>query len=339
MPAFFLDSPIAAPNQAIFLYQHHTSVPHLQIIPDFTSTIPALAYSMSLETSSLYSLARSKMHSSTGSRDSLHRWVLLKNSILQPSPLSASTSTTDLPACSRPYSDDLEDDDDEPDVEITSYDPSSDSFMFPDAGRFVNNRNTESFNSEAEWLDSLLESLGDDDDDEFSAEQEPSATTLPEEDEMLSPIGSPMSSSDDLPNQPSYYPQHISVSYAVSYPVYHSVSPYAFDPSFGSPSSFSSPLDQPLPYHNLDHLEELPVPEAIEDTSDDESDSLTTPSTSHTSSGSPPVDTNPLRQSRLRHTSPHVFGNKADPSYPPFDLDPLPFPVHHHQTYNSYDDC
>ena len=86
--------------------------------------------------------------------------------------------------------------------------------MFPDAGKLVG-PTTDVNGSESEWLDSLLETLGDEDEDDYAVEQEAQSSTLlttDEEDDdsiFFSPSSSPMSSSDDLPNlptQPSFYP-------------------------------------------------------------------------------------------------------------------------------------
>lgn len=284
---------------------------------------------------SLHSLARSKLHLSTSSKDSssLHRWVLIKNSIVNSTP--------------RPVLPDKHNDEDDDDDEVLD---SVDSFMFPDAGKLVSESTSEeAMASEVQWLDSLLQTLGDDDDDDdLNIDLEQNVSTLPtDEDEfpLYSPVVSPMSSSDDLPSQ-SYFPTSpISVSYPVPYPPHHPplIHAYHFDTTFEPleplVSSFSAPYEDPLPYHDLDDMED--VPEAIEDTSDDESDALTTPSLGRSSSSLtldpasvplPPAG----RSSRLRHSNPRVYID-VDDHYFCFEMDPLPFPDEHLAT--SYDQC
>ncbi|KAJ7063146.1 hypothetical protein C8F01DRAFT_59112 [Mycena amicta] len=105
-------------------------------------------------TSNLFALARSKLSADSKDSFSLHRWVLLKNSIIQPLPSSAQTVSPTPPP-----------DDDDGDYE-------SDAFMFPDGGKLMEGISSEAAASEAAWLDSLLETLGEDDvsveDDESS---------------------------------------------------------------------------------------------------------------------------------------------------------------------------
>ena len=289
---------------------------------------------------SLYSLARSKLHLSTSSKDStsLHRWVLIKNSIVN------SLSSTTPPTL--PNNDSVDEDDDDADEVLDSVEVSN-SFMFPDAGMLVTESTTEEAKaSEAQWLDSLLETLGDDDDDDFGVDSEHNVSTLPaDEDEfpLYSPVVSPMSSSDDLPSE-SYYPtSSISVPYSpYPPPLIHA---YDFDPTFEPleplVSSFSAPYEDPLPYHNLDNLED--VPDAIEDTSDDESDAPTTPSLGRSSSSLtldpasvplPPAE----RSSRLRHSDPRVYID-VDDQYFCFHMDPLPFPDEHFTTSYNHNQC
>jgi hypothetical protein len=120
------------------------------------------------ESANLFSLARSKLHLSVGGKDSvsLHRWVLLKNSIIHSSSASCAVAN-DLPDASPTYplDDGEEDEADEVLEEV-------DSFMFPDAGKLVGGRAADVNASEAEWLDSLLERLGDDDDYEFTTDSD-----------------------------------------------------------------------------------------------------------------------------------------------------------------------
>ncbi|KAG5635899.1 hypothetical protein H0H81_009724 [Sphagnurus paluster] len=289
------------------------------------------------DTPNLFTMARSKLHVSVGGRDSysLHRWVLLKNSIVSSSPC--------IPT-SPPVSDVSSPDDDADDTEEL------DSFMFPDAGKFVSGNPTDGDNaSEAQWLDSLLETLGDDDEYDFAAESDHSISTPVDEDDepfLMSPMGSPMSSSDDLPSQSACYPHPITVSYSYPYPV-----PYppfhpplikfdaAFDSSF---SSLPAPYDDPLPYHDLSDAEQLSdsVPDAIEDTSDDESDTLLTPSLGRSSASitlaDPASIALPADRSKPRVPLPHVRVASDDVYFSPFD--PLPFPDDHH-TYSNHQEC
>ncbi|KAJ3845230.1 hypothetical protein EV361DRAFT_1036608 [Lentinula raphanica] len=269
----------------------------------------------SSSSSSLSSLAHSKLH-----KCSLHRWVLLKNSLIR-----ADTTQTNDPSDAGQT--EVEDE------EINTED--SDSFMFPDAGKLVDRSGRDS-SSEAEWLDSLLETLADDDDDDFSVEGGSILQVDDEYDQMLSPLPSPMSSSDDLTNE-SYLASSFSYPYLVPYP--------PFQPpliNFES-SSPTSPYIDPLPYYELDDDgADLPVPDAIEDTSDDESDSPLTPSI-QSSSSLTLIDpaTIPLPADRPRigsRASPHIYIDSDDSSFYPYELDfdPLPFPDDLRSPYNMY---
>lgn len=231
---------------------------------------------MPIDCSTLFSLARSKLQLSVSNKDncSLHRWVLLKNSIN--SPTLSSSASSDLPDAHHTYS---EDDDDEVLGSVTAH-----TYMFPDAGKFAESQ-PEAQTSEAQWLDSLLETLGDDDDDYFGADSDPqiSSTSEDEDEQLFSPSASPMSSSDELPHmQPSYFP------YSVPYPSYPpslvSSSHSSFDSSI---SSLPPPYEDPLPYCDSDDVDDLAVPDTIEDTSDDESEAPQTPSLGR-STTSPP---------------------------------------------------
>ncbi|KDR81836.1 hypothetical protein GALMADRAFT_240084 [Galerina marginata CBS 339.88] len=305
---------------------------------------------MSSDSSNLSVLARSKLHLSISGKDScsLHRWVLLKNSILHSPSQSSCTLPPTQPELNSAYSNDDGEDDDEPEEVLGSVE--TDAFMFPDAGQLVGRSATSGAQcSEAQWLDSLLETLGDDeDDDDFSVDNSHSA--LPVDDDefpLYSPIGSPMSSSDDLPNQSAYYPSSISVSYPVPYPPYQPslIHAYNFDSSFDSLlPSVSEPYEDPLPYHDMDEVDYLPVPDAIEDTSDDESDAPTTPSLGRSSSSLSLVDAAsiplPPERSRLRHANPRVYIDSNDSYFYSFE-DPLPFPDDrlHTPSYNHYQAC
>lgn len=258
------------------------------------------------------SLARSKLH-----QCNLHRWVLLKNSIIRAVPLTASnpsfTDKTDAGLAQTEVEDE----------EATAED--TDSFMFPDAGNLVDGSGEENA-SEAQWLDSLLEILGDDDEDDFSLDSGSTLQADDEYDQMLSPLPSPMSSSDDLLNQ-SYLSPSFSYPYLAPYPPFHPplISSYHLDSTFVSPSYVD-----PLPYYELDDVADLPVPDAIEDTSDDESDSPLTPSVQSSSSLT--------LANRTNIPSPHVFIDSDDSSFYPYEVDPdpLPFSNHFRAPYNLY---
>lgn len=323
----------------------------------------------STQPTNLFSLARSKLHFSVGSKDncSLHRWVLLKNSIIRSTP-SIATATTTADSGSNivnsVYSVDGGDYDDEEEEE----EEEEDSFMFPDAQKFADVQESHHNTSESEWLDSLLETLGsDDDDDEFTAH----TPADDDEDHALSPSISPFSSSDDLSNphsqSPYYPPPTVPVSYSypylVPYPPFHPplVHSYHVDHDVDDyASSLTSPLSIPLPppptyddplpypYHHLDDVEDLSVPDAIEDTSDDESDVPPTPSLIHSpcseSALSLVVDpaSIPLpgdHRRRRQGPSPQVYIGTDDSYFHPFEFDPLPFHDDLHHTYNTYQEC
>jgi hypothetical protein len=307
---------------------------------------------MSSESPNLSLLARSKLHLSISGKDScsLHRWVLLKNSIVRsPSQNHSTYTTTSQPEVNSAFNnDDGEEDDDA--EEVLGF-VGTDAFMFPDAGQLVSapaSSGTQS--SEAQWLDSLLETLGDDDDDDdFHPDSDHQNSSLAVDDDefpLYSPSVSPMSSSDSLHHQPAYFPSSVSVPYPVPYPPYQSPFLHAFPFDSSLPSLVSSvpaPYEVPLPYHDEDDLENLQVPDAIEDTSDDESDAPTTPSLGRSSSSLSLVDAAsiplPPDRSRLRHASPRVY-NSDDSYFYSLDIDPLPFPVEQfHTSYNHYQQC
>jgi len=324
-------------------------------IPTSASTVPVPHHRptqiMSCDSTNLSSLARSKLHLSISGKDncSLHRWVLLKNSILHsPSQQHNTFATTQLEVNSAFNNDEGEDDDDA--EEVLGFVGTDDAFMFPDAGQLVSApASSGAKSSEAQWLDSLLETLGDDDDDEdFHPDSDHQNSPLPvDEDEfpLYSPIVSPMSS-DDFHHQPAYFSSSISVPYPVPYPPYQSslLHAYPFDSTFPSiVSSVPIPYEVPLPYHDEDDLEDLQVPDAIEDTSDDESDAPTTPSLGRSSSSLSLVDAAsiplPPDRSRLRYSSPRVY-NSDDSYIYSLEIDPLPFPDGHlHTSYNHYQEC
>lgn len=274
---------------------------------------------MSTESNSLFSLARNKLQSVVGGgvkdSSSLHRWVLLKNSIIR------SHVETDTP---NQASDEAEADSVyRQDEEI--YEVDQDAFMFPDPHSSCDKSPTAG-SDENQWLDSVLEGLEDDEDDYFKADASTSALPTTDEDtEPLSPLYSPMSSSDDLAEQPAYY------AYPLPYPPFRSPISSAWSPLEDSIDSIlpSTPTlyDNPLPYLDVDELEDSSVPDAIEDISDDESDAPSTPSAVSTPSLSPSGPTIPISRERTRLlTHPQVYVERDDSYFYPFELDPLPFP-------------
>jgi hypothetical protein len=290
----------------------------------------------------------------------LHRWVLLKNSIVRsdtlnttavavvaitpttvtvtPTTTAPSTDSRDVNHVFSPFEGDLEEEEE------------TDSFMFPDAGKLGDGKGADTTASEAEWLDSLLVTLGEDDDEEFSVDSDVhTPTLLPTEDDedqllspLVSPLVSPMSSSDDLVNH-AYCSPPISVPYPVPYPpLVHS---YELDTIYPPlDSSDSLPYDHhhhlhhhhPLPYHDFDDVEDLSVPDAIEDTSDDESDATTTPSVIQSSL----ADSTSTTSAEPRRRRPQVYINTDEQPYRyPFELDPLPFSDHFDSYNPPYHEC
>jgi len=279
--------------------------------------------------SSLFSLARNKLQSVVGGNakdsDSLHRWVLLKNSIIRTAPLPAVQSAqvrVNLESVHKPSE--------------GMADTEQDAFMFPDPDTLLGSSDSELGPREDQWLDSVLEDLVDDDDDDDveMVLDDSLSTSLPrshEDDEPLSPLYSPMSSSDDLVDQSSFYYPSNFVPYPVPYPPLHPpLIPSWFEPDacIDPMLSPSPPLyHDPLPYCDTDDLEDLSVPDAIEDTSDDESDAPFTPATASTSSLSSSTSTSPLAGERTRLLpQPRIYINKDDSFFAPFELDSLPFP-------------
>lgn len=277
---------------------------------------------MASDSISFLSSARNKLQSLVGNNvkdSSLHRWVLLKNSYLR----------SHLPPVAVPVADKVEDDsvyrsDEEPEHE------EHDAFMFPDPDAL--HQDIGAGNSEDQWLDSVLEDLGDEDEDDADNNSTLSLPPTHEDDEPLSPLYSPMSSSDDLVDQSTfYYASDIAIPYPIPYPPLHPpLVPTWLNLETPSSSVLEScpPLyHDPLPYFDTDELEDLPVPDAIEDTSDDESDSLRTPYSNSTSSLSPTHSTTPLPHEPTQARShPQVYIDSEDSYFYPFELDPLPFP-------------
>lgn len=266
---------------------------------------------MSAQTPSLSHTAVSKMQHSqaTSHRDScsLYRWVLLKNSITrsQPSSPAPSHSQADV---NDVY---ITEDDEEVTVGVEE---ENDQFILPDldASTFVDSSpSRDSPESESEWFDSLWEELDDGE---------------PQDDEPpFTPPVSPMSSSDDLiGHHPVYIDPPIAMPYPIVYPPYQRslLRPIDLD----SLDYSYPPLDLALPYFDSDDVDDLPVPDAIEDLSDDESDVVSTPSHSR---AMPMFQDHVTRQGR---TEPQVYVDMDDSFYH-FELDPLPFPEDHRTSH------
>ncbi|KDQ33586.1 hypothetical protein PLEOSDRAFT_21054 [Pleurotus ostreatus PC15] len=320
--------------------------------PLLAPTIQQIASVIIMASPELSTLARSKLHSSVSGRESwnLHRWVLLKNSYHSTCIPSTAARTADITPVNIPNlgSEDVEEADDDDDMEV------GDSFMFPDAGKLGEPRSSDINSPESQWLDSVLEGLGDDDDDEdytTIASIRVSDTDLPtpeDEELLLSPL-SPASSTDELPGgHSSYFADSIPVTYPyiIPYPHFHPplVHPYHFESTMHSPlSSIPRPYEDPLPYYDTDDVENLSVPDAIEDTSDDESDAPSTPSLGSRSSLVDPAGI-PLPGENVRRprSHPHVYIDNQDSYFYPFELEPLPFSDDHtpHQPpYSTYQEC
>lgn len=286
---------------------------------------------MSAQPSSLFSVARNKLQLSQGtthSRDkcSLHRWVLLKNSIIRSQPSSTASSSSQADVNTVYATEDDEDDD----MVVCVDEDEHDSFMFPDAGMLVEPSAPpprDAPESESQWFDSLLETLGDEDVEDFSDPQD-------DEGPPFTPSVSPMSSSDDLigHHHPVYDDPPIAMPYPIVYPPYH--------PSLIPPLEFDSlncsypPLDLALPYYDADDVDDLPVPDAIEDLSDDESDSHSLSTPSH--SRSMPMFRDAIIRPRQAREEPQVYVDTDDSYFYSFELDPLPFPEDHRTSPHAF---
>lgn len=282
------------------------------------------------DSQNLFSLARSKLQLSIGGKEkcSLHRWVLLKNSMVNSIPSPSSPSPSDSPL-TNPLNDDL-------DEEV-------DSFMFPDAGKFVVTTAAEVRAVETSWLDSLLEQLGDDEEEDFAQESDtalPSPPPADEDDEhfFFSPSSSPLSSTDDLPD---YFSPLSVVPYSYSTLTSHSAS----DRPLTATHSYSEP-DLPFSFfHDLSESENLSVPGATEDNSDDESDVPSTPSICRSTTSLALIEAAslplPMERSRMRRMIADVHIDGEDSYFYSFEPDPLPFRDyrhhhHHHQPFNVF---
>ena len=275
-------------------------------------------------------MARNKMHTPSGSKDnySLHRWVLLKNSLSSASINAAPTTFSEINS-----TDNYGDRDDEASPEDDN------SFLFPDADELVST--SQSRGSEAQWLDTLLKALVDDEDeDDFSDSYVISSATPADDDDdddgSLSPLNSPMASSDDLPNQASFYaPDLAAVPYHFPYPQYQPSLLRSYQDVPSSLSSLPVPYEDHLPYHDLDYVPDYAMPGIIlEDTSDDESDTPSTPSFGRSSAS---LTLSESRSQSMARSSPHHAKNQLYPNEGGiflFEADPLPFS--YRNSYNTY---
>ncbi|KAI9434011.1 hypothetical protein H4582DRAFT_1856402 [Lactarius indigo] len=289
--------------------------------PTKASRVSHLAFFFSMS-SSLSQVTRSKLSLviGGGAKDScsLHRWVLLKNSITRSQPngtIPCSPNNTSEP----PYHSDAGDEDEEVCCDVEH------SFIYPDARKLLDTPCTvNDDSSEKQWFDSLLESLEHDDSDDAN---EPDDDLPP-----FTPSASPMSSTDDL-SHPVYNNTPISMPYPVVYPPYNSpplLSPLELQP-------LNTPLDSvypfppfnvALPYNAEDDTDDLPVPDTVEDTSDDESDALSAPTPATRSPSLSLVDTSARSSERARrYAVPQVYVSADEPYFHhSLELDPLPFP-------------
>ncbi|KAH0830599.1 hypothetical protein J3R83DRAFT_2054 [Lanmaoa asiatica] len=295
---------------------------------------------MSAEYPILFTMARSKLHAAIGGKDNcnLHRWVLLKNSVFRsqshptPSVLNGPSSSVCV------FSEDVADvEEDGGELE------ESDSFMFPDASKLIPRGGTDMTVSEAEWLDSLLETLCEGEEDEFCTDSDVQVSVVAveeDDDASLSPLTSPMSSSDDLLNQQAHCSPSTAVAYPVPYPPFHPplVRPCKLGPIIESPLISPPPAYGALSRYDIDELDDLSMPEAIEDTSDDESDALSTPSlcrSSHFFFG-----TSFSGERRQQRSQLDVYIRTTGSVFDRFELDPLPFPDEDNfNSYNVYEEC
>jgi hypothetical protein len=135
----------------------------------------------------------------------------------------------------------------------------------------------------------------------------------------------PIASSEDLVHHsPFYESPPISVPYPIPYP------PLFHPPLIHLEESLSgtAPLQEAgRPYDDVDELDDLSVPEAIEDTSDDDSDSLTTPCRSATSFVNPSVDVDPASIPLPPEVRPRVYVNTDAAYLYRFELDPSRSPM------------
>lgn len=281
---------------------------------------------MSSVASKLSCIAHTKLHSAVGGsiKDtcSLHRWVLLKNLIVRSQP--SSPSRTESAACTvnvhYVYSQNSLHEDTEEECEGEEQEE-EDAFVFPDPDALLDtSSDSDTHASEAQWLDTLLETLTDDIRDDTSTHSHD------EDDAFFSPSLSSLSSSEDLVNNSNFYQSSpIAVPYPIPYPPLFR-SPLIRSEDFGydrDSNDEAHKAEDGLPYHDVDDLDDLSVPEAIDDTSDDESESLTTPLCCSSSSIVVDPASVPLPPDGQQ---PHVYIDMDDPFvYHLRALDALPF--------------
>jgi len=287
---------------------------------------------MSSDNQSLSQVTRSKLSlvigGSAKDSNSLHRWVLLKNSITRSQPTSTITCSPNNTSELVPnYPSDASEEDEE-----VCFDAEHDSFIYPDARKLLDNScSVNDDSSEKQWFDSLLQSLEHEDSDDS---HEPLLHVGDDDDEddlsPLTPSASPMSSTDDL-GHPVYNNTPISMPYPVVYPPSPYgpplLSPLELQPLNTSLDSTYPPFNLALPYNSEDDIDDLPVPDTVEDLSDDESDVLSAPTPIARSPSTSLLDASARSSERARrHVVPRVYVN-ADDSYfqHGLELDPLPF--------------
>ncbi len=286
---------------------------------------------MSSENQSLSQVTRSKLSLviGGGAKDSssLHRWVLLKNSITRSQPHSTVSCSPNKTSELLPtFHTDAGDEDEE-----VCFDVEHDSFIYPDARKLLDSScSANEDGSEKQWFDSLLESL-EHEDSEYSHESLLHVGDDDDEDDLppLTPSASPVSSTDDL-GHPVYNNTPISMPYPVVYPPYNPplLSPLELQPLNTSLDSTYPPFNVALPYNAVDDMDmdDLPMPDTVEDLSDDESDVLSAPTPDAPSPSMSLVDAVARSSERARRHVPQVYVN-ADDSYfrHGLELDPLPF--------------
>jgi len=279
---------------------------------------------MSSVASKLSGIARAKLAVGSSIKDtcSLHRWVLLKNSIIRSRP--SSPSPTESTAAFNPnvhyvYTQNSPDEDLEEECDSEEQEE-QDAFVFPDPDALLDtSSDQDTAISEAQWLDSLLETLSDDIRDDISTH------SRDEEDVFFGQSLSSFSSSEDLVNNSGFYQSSpVPVPYPVPYPpLFHAplIRSEEFRCSCDTVDE-SHRVEDGLPYYDVDDLDDLSVPEAIEDTSDDESEIVTTPLCRSSSS----IAVDPASVPLPPDARPHVYIDMDDPFvYHLRALDALPF--------------
>ncbi|KAI1787553.1 hypothetical protein LXA43DRAFT_705828 [Ganoderma leucocontextum] len=193
-----------------------------------------------------FTLARSKLlqYSNKLESHSLHRWTLLKNSIVRSHPVDPAPPEADADVQHHDVYRRHDDD------EARDEEGEEDTFMFPEPHPLGSHSADGGPPSENHWLDSLLEDLGDDNNNYASDVESPRGpSSLPVDD-------------DDGP-----------------YPPIH---PLLLPSGLQSHSVVHDPLPE-FDADDDDDDDRFCVPDAIEDTSDDESDALLTPYSEPTS--------------------------------------------------------